>query len=283
MMEVTEDLSSSHSCTTLFIRIHAQRRNFVDNTTHHIHISVSKDRSHKISLLLGKCKMMSEPEIKNADGSEEIEEVTPSPAKSDGGPEPSKLTYKEIAKKNGMNYTVTEIPPLWTSMLLGLQHYLTMLGATVLTPLIICPAMGADGLQTAEVIGSIFFVSGINTVSDKPPMVVKAHFLAPFLITSVHLYTQLLQTTIGDRLPIVQGGSFSYLPATFQIIFNSELQAITDPSERFEQTMRTIQGAIIVSGLVQIAIGYTGVNNNNKLNFYDLHIYSCADIAGNAV
>jgi hypothetical protein len=47
--------------------------------------------------------------------------------------------------------------------------------------------------------------------------------------------------------------------------------------------MRTIQGAIIVSGLVQIAIGYTGVNNNNKLNFYDLHIYSCADIAGNAV
>lgn len=60
-------------------------------------------------------------------------------------------------------------------------------------------------------------------------------------------------------MPIVQGGSFSYLPATFQIIFNSELQAITDPSERFEQTMRTIQGAIIVSGLVQIAIGYTGI------------------------
>jgi nucleobase transporter 1/2 len=59
-------------------------------------------------------------------------------------------------------------------------------------------------------------------------------------------------------LPIIQGGSFSYLPATFQIIFNAELQAIEDPSERFEQTMRTIQGAIIVSGLVQMAIGYSG-------------------------
>lgn len=148
------------------------------STSHHFHISASKAAAIKIVLLLVQCKMMSEPEIKNADGSEEIEEVTPSPANADGGPEPSKLTYKEIAKKNGINYTVTEIPPLWTSMLLGLQHYLTMLGATVLIPLIICPAMGANGLQTAEVISSIFFVSGINTVCDQPPMVIKAHFLA---------------------------------------------------------------------------------------------------------
>lgn len=60
-------------------------------------------------------------------------------------------------------------------------------------------------------------------------------------------------------LPIVQGGSFSYLPATFQIIFNAELQAIEDPSERFERTMRTIQGAVIISGICQIVIGYSGM------------------------
>jgi hypothetical protein len=77
------------------------------------------------------------------------------------------LTYKQIAKLNGINYTVTDVPPLGTSMLLGLQHYLTMLGATVLIPLILCPAMGANGLQTAEVISSIFFISGINTVSAR--------------------------------------------------------------------------------------------------------------------
>lgn len=35
--------------------------------------------------------------------------------------------------------------------------------------------------------------------------------------------------------------------------------SIEDPSERFEQTIRTIQGAIIVAGLLQIAIGYTGI------------------------
>jgi hypothetical protein len=85
---------------------------------------------------------------------------------------PRALTYKEEAKALGMNYTVTDVPPLGTAMLLGTQHYLTMLGATVLVPLIICPAMGADGNQTAEVISSIFFVSGLNT---------------------------LLQTTLGDR------------------------------------------------------------------------------------
>lgn len=141
-------------------------------------------------------------------------------------------TYKQRAKDNGMNYTVTDIPSLGTSLLLGLQHYLTMLGATVLIPLIVCPAMGANGQQTSQVISSIFFVSGINT---------------------------LLQTTIGDRLPIVQGGSFAYLPTTFQIIFNDELQAIEDDTERFERTMRTIQGAVIVSGCFQLVIGYTGI------------------------
>ena len=82
------------------------------------------------------------------------------------------LSYREAAKARGMNYTVTDVPPLGLSMILGLQHYLTMLGATVLIPLLLCPAMGASGQQTADVISSIFFVSGINT---------------------------LIQTSIGDR------------------------------------------------------------------------------------
>lgn len=99
------------------------------------------------------------------------EEMEPTPAASSERP----ISYKEAAKKNGINYTITDIPPLPTSMLLGLQHYLTMLGATVLIPLLICPAMGADGLQTAEVISSIFFVSGINTV----------RFLVLFYIMSI--------------------------------------------------------------------------------------------------
>ncbi len=117
-----------------------------------------------------------EPELKNVDASSEEIDETPLKEPMD----PVKLTYKQIAKKNGINYTVTEVPPLFTSMLLGLQHYLTMLGATVLIPLLVCPAMGANGLQTAEVISSIFFISGINTVSE----LLQSHMLlVPSLLT----------------------------------------------------------------------------------------------------
>lgn len=143
-----------------------------------------------------------------------------------------KKTYEQLAKENGMKYTVTDVPPLPTALLLGVQHYLTMLGATVLIPLIIAGPMGADLNETAQLISTIFFISGINT---------------------------LIQTTIGDRLPIVQGGSFSFLPATFTIIGNQSLLDIQDPSERFRETIQVIQGAIIIVGIVQMGVGYLGL------------------------
>ena len=57
------------------------------------------------------------------------------------------------------------------------QHYLTMLGSTVLIPFVLVPAMGGTPVDLAHVIGTIFFMSGWIT---------------------------LVQTIIGDRLPIVQ-------------------------------------------------------------------------------
>ena len=90
------------------------------------------------------------------------------------------MTYRAKALANGIKYTVTDVPPLPQSIMLGIQHYLTMLGATVLIPLLLCPEMGANGSQTAEVISSIFFVSGINT---------------------------LVQTSIGDRYVVMQSHS----------------------------------------------------------------------------
>ena len=56
----------------------------------------------------------------------------------------------------------------------------SVLGATALIPILIVGAMGGTPQDTADVISTIFFVSGLNT---------------------------LIQTTFGDRLPIVQGGS----------------------------------------------------------------------------
>jgi hypothetical protein len=59
-------------------------------------------------------------------------------------------TYEQIAKDNGMRYTVSDVPSLGLSIFLGIQHYLTMLGATVLIPLLTTPAMGATLDQTSE-------------------------------------------------------------------------------------------------------------------------------------
>jgi solute carrier family 23 (nucleobase transporter), member 1 len=142
------------------------------------------------------------------------------------------MTYEASAKKEGMKYSLNDIPSLPVCILLGLQHYFTFLGATVLIPLLVCPAMGASAKQTSEVISTILFCTGINT---------------------------LVQTTLGTRLPIVQGGSFAFLTPVFSIIFSPELQAIEDDDERFHMTMRTVQGAILVSGIVQSLLGYSGV------------------------
>lgn len=82
-----------------------------------------------------------------------------------------------------------------------LQHYLTMLGATVLIPTLLVPAMGGSDDDKAQTIQTIFLVSGLNT---------------------------LLQTTWGDRLPIVQGGSFSFLTPAFAIIGNVAARGFPD-------------------------------------------------------
>jgi nucleobase transporter 1/2 len=56
----------------------------------------------------------------------------------------------------------------------------------------------------------------------------------------------------------VQGGSFGYLPPTFSVIFNPSLQAIVGDNERFLETMQVLSGAILVVGIVQMALGYSG-------------------------
>ena len=67
----------------------------------------------------------------------------------------------------------------------GFQTFLTMLGATVLIPLLIVPQMGGTTEDAANVICTCFFASGINT---------------------------LLQTLLGARLPVVQVRRAAIIP-----------------------------------------------------------------------
>jgi len=125
-------------------------------------------------------------------------------------------------------YDIDDIPPPGETAVLGFQHYLTMFGSTVAIPLLLGAKLGiTDKLELAILIGTMFFVSGIAT---------------------------LLQTTIGNRLPIVQGGTFSLLAPTFAICGMAELA-----DAGWQVRMQHVQGAIIAGGLFEVLLGYTGL------------------------
>ena len=130
---------------------------------------------------------------------------------------------------NSLIYGVDDVPPLGETAVLGLQHYLTMFGSTVAIPLMMAEPLGiaGDPQKIGWLIGTMFFVSGIAT---------------------------LLQTTIGNRLPIVQGGTFSFLTPAMAIC---GMASLADAG--FEVRMQHIQGAVIVGGIVQMVIGYSGL------------------------
>ena len=141
------------------------------------------------------------------------------------GPTVSPGEDREVA--SFVEYGIDDRPPLGESIFLGFQHYLTMIGATVAIPLVLATLMGMPGPQTARLIGTFFVVSGIATLA---------------------------QTTIGNRYPIVQGGTFSMLAPAIAII------TVLGASDAGWQVMiLELQGAVIVAGLVEVLIGYFGV------------------------
>ena len=142
---------------------------------------------------------------------------------TDGGEGPSSF----------VEYGIDDKPPMGESLLLGFQHYLTMIGATVAIPLALAGAMGMFEYhpeQIGRLIGTFFVVSGIATIA---------------------------QTTIGNRYPIVQGGTFSMLAPAFAII--GVVAGNVAAPEVFPNAIVQLQGAVIVAGLVEVFIGYFGV------------------------
>ena len=125
----------------------------------------------------------------------------------------------------------------------GMQHYLMMFGGTISVPFILTPALciEEDDPVRSAIVSTIIFVSGIVT---------------------------LLQCTVGVRLPIIQGGTFSFLVPTFAILSLPEWQCppaqvlanmtYEDKTELWQMRMREVQGAIVVASVFQVAIGAFG-------------------------
>jgi len=148
-----------------------------------------------------------------------------SEGESSGGTDYATDGGREVA--SFVEYGIDDKPPLGESILLGFQHYLTMIGATVAIPFVLASLMGMPGWATARLIGTFFVVSGIATLA---------------------------QTTIGNRYPIVQGGTFSMLAPAIAII-----TVLGNSGAGWQTMILELQGAVIVAGAVEVLIGYFGV------------------------
>ncbi|KAK7346061.1 hypothetical protein VNO80_20574 [Phaseolus coccineus] len=131
---------------------------------------------------------------------------------------------------SGLKYGIIENPGLVPLMYYGLQHYLSLVGSLVLIPLIMVPTMGGTDNDTANVISTMLFLSGVTTI--------------------LHSY-------LGTRLPLVQGSSFVYLAPALVIINAEEFRNLTQ--HKFRHIMRELQGAIIVGSVFQCILGLSGL------------------------
>uniref|UniRef100_A0A4X1VBT3 Solute carrier family 23 member 1 n=1 Tax=Sus scrofa TaxID=9823 RepID=A0A4X1VBT3_PIG len=148
--------------------------------------------------------------------------------------------------KSDMLYKLEDVPPWYLCILLGFQHYLTCFSGTIAVPFLLAEALcvGRDQYMVSQLIGTIFTCVGITT---------------------------LIQTTLGIRLPLFQASAFAFLvpaksilalerwkcPPEEEIYGNWSLPLNT--SHVWHPRMREVQGAIMVSSMVEVVIGLTGL------------------------
>nr|TKS08191.1 hypothetical protein D5086_0000108410 [Populus alba] len=122
----------------------------------------------------------------------------------------------------GVDSCVSSSPSWPKAILLGFQHYLVMLGTTVIIPSIFVLSISRGNVEKAEMINTLLFVAGINT---------------------------LLQTWFGTRLPVVIGGPYAFSIPTITISLstnNSTNVIFRSPRQvKFELSMKAVQGALV--------------------------------------
>jgi uracil-xanthine permease len=120
---------------------------------------------------------------------------------------------------------------------ISLQHVLSMFSGTVAVPLLLAPIMGMDVEETGLLVSLVLLTSGIATF---------------------------IQLFWGTRLPIIQGASFVFLGTFLSIIsFVKESGEAGSPAVM----MQYIMGAVILGGIAEMLIGYTGFIGKIKKYF----------------
>lgn len=170
-----------------------------------------------------------------------------------------------ISTNSTLLYGLDDKPSLPKAIVLGLQHVLTMFGSTVAVPLLFAPVLWpipenlaaelADSLREQRIINTALLISSVMLCSG---------------------IATLLQSTLGSRLPIIQGVSFSFLAAFFGIIVatleaqpidwagalvsaDGTQQAIAAWQDNGAMAMRNIAGAVIAGAVIEMVIGFSGL------------------------
>ncbi|XP_065147853.1 solute carrier family 23 member 2 [Paramisgurnus dabryanus] len=177
-------------------------------------------------------------------------EISDSPEKTINA-EPSTDSLEEVLDQkleSGLIYSINDRPPWYLCILLGFQHYILAFGGILAIPLILAEPLCIKDNNAAksQLISTIFFVSGLCTV---------------------------LQTTFGTRLPILQGGTFTFITPTLAILalpkwrcpdanatpHLNATDSFTDSDETWKPRIREIQGAILVASMLQLVLGMSGL------------------------
>ncbi|KAF5472948.1 hypothetical protein F2P56_009603 [Juglans regia] len=145
-------------------------------------------------------------------------------------PKPEEISHPPMDQLQGLEYCIDSNPSWGEAIALGFQHYILALGTAVMIPSFLVPLMGGNDDDKVRVVQTLLFVEGINT---------------------------LLQTLFGTRLPTVIGGSYAFMVPIISIIHDKSLMSIDDPHQRFLNTMRAVQGALIVASSIQIILGFS--------------------------
>lgn len=161
-------------------------------------------------------------------------------------------TYPPQEQLTNLHYCIHSNPSWHQTCILAFQHYIVMLGTSVLITNSIVPAMGGNHGDKARVIQCLLFMSGINT---------------------------LIQTLIGSRLPAVMGPSYVYLIPVMTII-NSNNTGFDSEHQRFVHNIRTVQGSLIVSSFISIILGFSKAWGNFTRLFSPVVIVPVVSLVG---
>ncbi|MGC8689861.1 MAG: uracil-xanthine permease family protein [Caldisericum sp.] len=126
-------------------------------------------------------------------------------------------------------WPVDSYPPWGFSIVAGLQHILTLFGATTLVPILFGQAMGMNPQQLGIFIATVYMVTGIGTLLQ-------------------------CDSRIGSGLPIVQGSSFSFIPAATAIFDN-----VKKGGGGVNEMMTALGSALVYGGIYELIVGYSGL------------------------